>query len=217
MFTEATQKQSRELLLGDSLSAFLEKVGIPKGGGRSNTAPRADGPASSHAHLSQLRYEDEARQKFHVNSQIADSGRSFGGASVSPDERTLWQSKIVLSHEVLQRDHPPPGAAGHEHPEGAHAQSRSALICMCGSTTGCSDLSEPLLLTWPQLYRQFGANPAKAGNKNTVNSFRTESLRELKKIKIAWPGLDYATPAGGLELRPSPLSVPSRQLRLLSR
>ena len=26
-----------------------------------------------------------------------------------------------------------------------------------------------------------------------------KSLRELKKIKIAWPGLDYATPAGVLD------------------
>ena len=44
MCSEATQKQSPELFLGDSLSEFLGKVGIPKGGGRSNPAPRADGP-----------------------------------------------------------------------------------------------------------------------------------------------------------------------------
>ena len=45
VFTEATQKQSRELFLGNSLSGFLGKVGIPKGGGRSNPAPRSNGPA----------------------------------------------------------------------------------------------------------------------------------------------------------------------------
>ena len=78
-------------------------------------------------------------------------------------------------------------------------------------------LERPFQLTWPQLYRQFGADPAQATDKNIVNSFRTKALRELKKIKIAWPGLDYATPAGVLELRPSEPSVPSRQLRLLPR
>ena len=72
-------------------------------------------------------------------------------------------------------------------------------------------------MTWPQIYRQFGPNPANADDKNTVNDFRTKALRELKKIKVAWPGLDYATPAGVLELRPSEPSVPPRQLRLLSR
>ena len=67
------------------------------------------------------------------------------------------------------------------------------------------------------MYQQFGVDPAKASDKRTVQNFRYKVLRKLKKIKLAWPGLDYATPAGGLELRPSPLSVPSRQLRLLSR
>ena len=63
-------------------------------------------------------------------------------------------------------------------------------------------LGQPFELTWAQLYRQFGLDPAKAGDNVTVQDFRKKSLRELKKIKIAWPGLDYATPAGGLILRP---------------
>ena len=67
----------------------------------------------------------------------------------------------------------------------------------------------PLQLSWTQLYVQFGANPAKAGNRNVVNAFRTDCLRELKKITIAWPALEYATPKGGLEIRPTkPLIKP---------
>ena len=52
-----------------------------------------------------------------------------------------------------------------------------------------------------------------------MQDFRTKAIRELKKIKLAWPGLDYSTPAGVLELRPSEPSVPSRQrkLRLIHR
>ena len=48
-------------------------------------------------------------------------------------------------------------------------------------------LKRPLRLTWPLIYRQFGADSARAGNTNTVNNFRTKCLRELKKIKGAWP------------------------------
>ena len=59
-------------------------------------------------------------------------------------------------------------------------------------------LNRPFQLTWPQLYRQFGSNPARATEKNAVHDFRKDCLRELKKIKDAWPGLDYATPAGVL-------------------
>ena len=57
---------------------------------------------------------------------------------------------------------------------------------MFGSTTGCSGLSD-LPVDLPQLYQQFGINPANATDKNIVNDFRTKALRELKKIKIAWP------------------------------
>ena len=43
-----------------------------------------------------------------------------------------------------------------------------------------------------------------------MNDFRTKALRELIKIKIAWPGLDYATPRGALELLPTTIpSVPA--------
>ena len=51
-------------------------------------------------------------------------------------------------------------------------------------------------LTWRQLYRQFGADPARAGDTNTVNNFRKDSLRELQKIKTAWPDLHYQTVTG---------------------
>ena len=48
-------------------------------------------------------------------------------------------------------------------------------------------LKRPLRLTWPHLYRQFDADPSKAGNHDTVQYFRRKALRELKKIK-AWLG-----------------------------
>ena len=44
---------------------------------------------------------------------------------------------------------------------------------------------DPLRLSWPMLYRQFGADPAKAGDNRTVQVFRTDCLRELTKIKTA--------------------------------
>ena len=57
-------------------------------------------------------------------------------------------------------------------------------------------LKRPLRLSWGRLYRQFGVNPAQAGDKRTVQAFRTDCLRELKKIKLAWPDLNYATAQG---------------------
>ena len=77
-------------------------------------------------------------------------------------------------------------------------------------------LKTPLTLVWRQLYRQFGADPAKANETNAVNAFRTDCLRELKKIKRAWPDLNYSTVTGGLVLSPSPPRIPPAQLHLIS-
>ena len=66
----------------------------------------------------------------------------------------------------------------------------------------------PLRLSWARLYRQFGVDPAKAGDKRTADDFRKDCLRELKKIQIAWPGLNYATAHGALILQHSKPAVP---------
>ena len=46
-------------------------------------------------------------------------------------------------------------------------------------------LRVPITLTWRQLFRQFGADPAKAGKKGSVSRFRGEVLRELKKMGLS--------------------------------
>ncbi len=74
-------------------------------------------------------------------------------------------------------------------------------------------LDRPLRLAWKQLYRQFGVNPAKA-DKKTVDKFRTKALRELGKLKRAWPDLDYGTPRGFLELRPTPSRIAALEPRV---
>ena len=78
-------------------------------------------------------------------------------------------------------------------------------------------LTRPLRLTWKQIYRQFGADPARATDHRTVQNFRYKVLRELKKIKLAWPDLNYTTARGVLILHPStPLIAPVDQRQLAS-
>ena len=76
-------------------------------------------------------------------------------------------------------------------------------------------LRAPLRLTWRHLYRQFGLHPSKANDHRTVQNFRSQALRELKKIKLAWPG--FATAPGVLILHPStPVIAPLNQGQLVS-
>ena len=76
-------------------------------------------------------------------------------------------------------------------------------------------LKTPLCLSWRQIFRQFGADPDKAGKKGSVSRFRGEVLRELEKINRAWPDLRYHTVRGALVIEPSPPRIPPAQLRLI--
>ena len=77
-------------------------------------------------------------------------------------------------------------------------------------------LKRQLRLTWPMLYRQFGADPAKATDARAVDYFRTDCLRELQKIQRAWPDLRYRTVKGALLLSPSPPAIAPTSLRLVT-
>ena len=73
-------------------------------------------------------------------------------------------------------------------------------------------LTGPLRLSWPMVYRQFGAEPKRAGDGRTVDSFRRRCVRELQKIRTAWPDLVYRLPHGALVIHPArPRILPARE------
>ena len=209
--TEAVRTQSRELLLGDSLSAFMRKVGIYSTSGGVHARLKNQMKRLFHSQV-ELSYEDAHGERF-IASRIADSGE-FWWEAKHPDQSSLWQSKIELGekffHEVITNPVP---------------LDLNILKSLKRSPLGLDlylwlvyrtfNLTRPLRITWPKLYRQFGADPAKAGNRRTVDAFRTDCLRELKKIKDAWPDLHYQTVKGAVLLSPSPPRIPPSQLRLV--
>ena len=52
-------------------------------------------------------------------------------------------------------------------------------------------------------------------HKVTVQAFRRKVLRELIKIKFAWPEMCYRTVRGGLVVSPSPPRIAATHLRLI--
>ena len=67
-------------------------------------------------------------------------------------------------------------------------------------------------LSWHQLYEQFGKDPSKAADKDIVNDFRKDVLRELRKLRLCWPTLDFKTPKGFLELKGCIPSIPPKAI-----
>ena len=164
------------------------------------------------AHV-QLIYEDEHGEA-RVSSSVADRSE-FWWNPRRPDEPSLWESKIYLGEAFFNEiiNHPVPLDMNTLK---ALKRSSLGLDLYLWTAYRTFTLKRPLRLSWRQVYRQFGADPAKAHDKNTVKNFRRKVLRELVKIKLAWPSLNYAPAKGVLILWPSVSAVPSaEQLRLV--
>ena len=212
--TEAVRTQSRELFLGASLSEFMRKLDlVPVGGGTSGGRTRLRNQIKRlfNAHI-QLAYENE-RVSASVNSPLA-SRTEFWWNPNRPHERALWESKIELGDKFFQEiiRHPVPLDMNILR---ALRRSPLGLDLYLWLTYRTFTLKHPLRLSWRQLYRQFGVNPAMAGDKRTVDAFRTDCLRELTKIRVAWPDLNYSTGKGVLVLLPSKPAVPPTGLQLV--
>ena len=211
--TEAVRTQSRELILGTSLSEFMRKLDLHTSGGSSRgdrTRLHNQMKRLFHCTVS-LIYEDE-RGAASMSSLIARR-TEFWWNERKPDEPVLWKSKIELSEDFFNEivQHPIPLDMNI-----LKALKRCALglDLYMWLTYRTFALHSPLQLTWRQLYRQFGLDPAKAGDKQTVKNFRRKILREFVKIKTAWPSLNYGTAPGVLILCPStPATPPSSQPR----
>ena len=213
--TEAVRTQSRELILGSSLSGFMRKLDLnPSGGSNRGDRTRLRNQMRRLFRCTvQLIYEDEYGDA-NVSSLIADR-TEFWWNERRPDKPMLWDSKIELGEKFFQEII--------QHPIPLDMNTLKALKrCALGLdlylwlTYRTFVLKRRLRLSWRQLYRQFGLNPDKASDKRTVQNFRRKVLRELKKIKIAWPGLNYSTAPGVLILSPSnPAIPPAEELSLV--
>ena len=211
--SEAVRTQSRVLVLGKSLSDFMRKLDVYSSSGEKHTRLRNQMKRLFGCTVSMI-YEDEHGEA-RVSSLVADHAE-FWWNERKPDECSLWESKIELGekffNEIIQ--HPVP-------------LDLNTLTALKRSSLGLDlylwlvyrtfPLRAPLRLTWRLLYSQFGAHPAKASDKETIQNFRRKVLRELKKIKLAWPELNYSTAPGLLILHPSPPAIaPLNQGQLAS-
>ena len=247
--TEAVRTQSRELILGKSLSEFMKTLGVYTTDGKAHTRLRNQMKRLFHAQVEFI-YKDGPAEQF-IASRVADRGE-FWWDPKRPEEPMLWDSKIRLgacrelapSNQESTTYEPslvckllilgcrlliPDRLLGEEffheiirHPVPLDMNTLKALKrCALGLdlylwlTYRTFALRAPPRLTWKQVYRQFGPNPNNAATHDAVQNCRRRILRELKKIKLAWPGLNYSTAKGVLILHPStPVIAPLNQGQL---
>ena len=211
--TEAVRTRSRELVLGRSLSEFMRTLDIYSNSGRVHTRLRNQMKRLFGCTMTMVYEEPGGFAR--VSSFVADK-HEFWWNERKPDEPSLWESKIELGEKFFNEiiRHPVPIDMN---TLTALKRSPLGLDLYLWLTYRTFALRAAKRITWRLLYSQFGAHPAKASDKATVQNFRRKVLRELKKIKLAWPGLNYATAPGLLILHPSiPAIAPVEQAQLTS-
>ena len=209
--TEAVRTQSRELVLGKSLSEFMRTLDIYSNSGRVHTRLRNQMKRLFGCTVTMVYEEPGGFAR--VSSLVADK-HEFWWNERKPNEPSLWESKIYLGEQFFNEiiRHPIPIDMNILT---SLKRSPLGLDFYLWLTYRTFALPCPLRLTWRQVYRQFGAHPAKASDRVTVRNFQRKVLRELVKINLAWPGLKYSTAPGVLIVHPSiPAIAPIGQVQL---
>ncbi len=214
--TEAVRTQNKRLNLGNSLLAFMQELGIQgnSGGSRgARTLLRVQIDRLFNCHID-LIYQPSKGQKVSMGGRLAPKTALWWDYH-KPEQDTLWHSWIELSEELFGQiiEHPVPIDMRILKTMRRSSLGLDLYLWLSYKTFSLyRQKKKPERLSWHLLYHQFGSDPSKVSDKRTVDNFRTDALRELRKLKLCWPALDFATPKGFLEVRACMPSIPPQAL-----
>ena len=203
--TEAVRTQSRELVLGKSLSEFMRTLGVYNSSGRTQTRLRNQMKRLFTSHV-QFIYEDQHGEAI-VNSSVADR-MEFWWNPKRPDQPTLWDSKIELGEKFFNEiiNHPVPLDLNTLK---ALKRSPLGLDLYLWLVYRTFPLRARLRLTWKQVYRQFGAHPDKASDHRTVQDFRRKGSPGVEEDQDRLAGVELREQSGASWFS-KPIARPAR-------
>lgn len=198
--TEAVRSKSREIELGDSLSAFMAELGEVPTGGRWGSITRVKEQTkrlfASNIACTYTADDMDAG----VNLAVADSYELWWNPK-NPEQGTVFSSFVKLGErffeEVTQNPVPVDLRALQ-----ALKKSPMALDAYCWLTYRMSYLSKPTVIPWAALQMQFGAEFGR------IQDFKKGFLKHLKAVLLMYPDAKVQPTEHGLELRPSKPHIP---------
>lgn len=211
MTTEALYTRSPVLELGPTLSAFLAELGLGRTGGAKGDITRLKKQIirlfSSSISCS---YQDDASAQGAAFT-IAEE-YSLWWTPKAPDQTALWKSTVTLGNkffkEVIERPVPIDMAALK-----ALKRSPMELDIYFWLTYRMSYLQRDMLIPWPLLQMQFGADYSLEGQ--GPRDFKRNFLLRLKKVLSVYDTAKVGGMEKGLLLKPSPPHVAKRPIAML--
>ena len=199
--TQVAKHGRRRLDLGESLSGFMEDLGLQVTGGDHGTVGRFREQMrrlfSARIGMIWNRPGREKRQ----SAVVADEVNLWWDPK-DPEQKTLWKSSVQLSNPFYEaiRKRPVPADTRVLR---EIKQSSLAVDLYLWTTYRAACIDKPLTLSWQQVHDQMGADYSQ------VKHFAAEARKHLQEISMIWTDLQYETLRGRLKLYPSPPSVPA--------
>ncbi len=207
LVTEATQKKSRRIRLGNSLDSFMREIGLnPRtGGGKRGDAARL------HSQMERLfraivTFEDKREwSKSYVDMQIAPRGTLWWDSARSQQDN-LWESWVELGEDFYAAITAAPVPVDMR---ALRALKRSPLALdlyawLAHTAFSANRKREPRIVPWEGLHAQMGAEYAE------LRQFRAKVLLALNKIQLVYPTLKLETTTSALIVHPSPTAIPAK-------
>lgn len=202
MTTEAVRTKTARLVLGDSLAAFMEELGLDS---------RSKGPRSDRVRLEQqMRRLFAARISFEGSLQVDGAGAEmveympiarrtvFWWSQKDPAQKALWESYVELDSEFF--------AAITANPvpvdlRALRALKRSPLALdlyslLTYQAFRASKTGRPIYMTWRQMQAALGTSYA------SHTDLKKSIKLALTKIGAVYPGLEIGDRDGGIEVLP---------------
>lgn len=200
--TEAVKTQSRELELGDSMSAFMAELGLQATGGANGSITRLKNQTRRlFASTVTASYEDKDKTA-DIGYRLADSSLLWWHAP-DPAQAGLWKSSVTLSEaffkEVIDRPVPIDLRALQ-----ALKQSPMGLDIYTWLTFRASYLKKPTAIPWAALAMQFGSDYGR------LRDFKAAFLVELRKVHTVYAAVQVEVLEEGLQIKPMLTHIPRK-------
>lgn len=201
--TEVVKTRSKEIPLGDSLSAFMRELDMIPTGGRWGSITRLREQVKRlFSSTFSLVYDNN--KTLDMARFVLASRAHFFWDRLQPSQGTLFESSVVLSEEFYREilAHPVPLDTRILK---ALRTSPLAIDLYTWLTYRVSYLKKETVIPWERLQEQFGSDYAE------VKKFKFNLIKNLKKVLVLYP-VRVISEEKGLVLKPSPPSV-SRKSR----
>jgi len=200
--TEAVKTKSRELELGDSMSAFMRELDLVPTGGRWGSITRFKEQTRRLFSSTVTAVYEQADRTAILNQAIADKAILWWDPK-SPDQAALWKSTVTLSEQFFREvtEHPVPVDM-----RAIKALKRSplALDVYVWASYRASYAKKPSTIPWAALAMQFGSDYGR------LRDFKAAFSTELAKVAVIYPALQFDVTDAGLVVKPSPPHISRR-------